>query len=66
MAIREVHSNGAMGHGGYGEQVWYANHKTGVVIVQMASNDTPSASTPPQVSEARTEVLKNIDAFLSQ
>ena len=62
----QVHSNGAMGHGGYGGQVWYANHKTGVVIVQMATSDTPSASLLPQVSEARTAVLRNIDAFLSQ
>jgi CubicO group peptidase (beta-lactamase class C family) len=62
----EVHRNGAMGHGGYGGQVWYANHKTGVVIVQMATSDTPSASLPPQVNQARTEILKNIDAFLSQ
>jgi hypothetical protein len=32
----------------------------------MATNDTPSASLPPQVDQARTEMLKNIDAFLSQ
>ena len=62
----EVQSNGAMGQGGYGGQVWYANHKTGVVIVQMATSDTPSASLPPQVREARTEILRNIDAFLSR
>jgi len=62
----QVHSNGAMGHGGYGGQMWYANHKTGVVIVQMATVDTPSASQTPQVNRARTEMLRNIDAFLSQ
>jgi CubicO group peptidase (beta-lactamase class C family) len=62
----QVHKNGAMGHAGYGGQIWYANHKTGVVIVQMATNDTPSASLPPQVDQARTEILENIDAFLSQ
>jgi len=32
----------------------------------MATNDTPSASLPLQVDQARTEMLKNIDAFLSQ
>jgi len=62
----QIHKNGAMGHGGFGGQVWYANHKTGVVIVQMATNDTPSASTPLEVDQARTEMLTNIDAFLSQ
>ncbi len=55
-----------MGYGGYGGQVWNANHRTGVFIVQMATNDTPSASTPSEVSEARTELLSNIDEFISQ
>jgi len=55
-----------MGHGGYEGQVWYANHQTGVVIAQIATDDTPSASTPLQVSEARMELLSNIDEFISQ
>lgn len=62
----QVHSNGAMEHGGYGGQIWYANPDTGVVIVQMATIDTPSASSPPGVSAARVQVLNNINAFLSQ
>ncbi|MBT5220224.1 MAG: serine hydrolase [Woeseia sp.] len=62
----QVHSNGAMSHTGYGGQVWYSNHNTGVVIVQMATLDTPSASSTPQVNQARVELLGKIDAFLSQ
>ncbi|MBT6211233.1 MAG: hypothetical protein HOI35_14600 [Woeseia sp.] len=55
-----------MSHTGYGGQVWYSNHNTGVVIVQMATLDTPSASSTPQVNQARVELLGKIDAFLSQ
>ena len=62
----QVHSNGAMSHTGYGGQDWYSNHNTGVVIVQMATLDTPSASSTPQVNQARVELLGKIDAFLSQ
>lgn len=61
-----VDSDGAMNHSGYGGQIWYANPATGVVIIQMATSDTPSASLTPEVSAARVQVLKKIDAFLSQ
>ena len=39
-----INKKGGMGHLGYGGQFWYANHKTGVVIVKMSTLDNFAAA----------------------
>ena len=60
----QIDKNGALMHAGYGGQMWYANPKTGVVIVQFGVSDQPGNANPA-VREIGLPLFARIDKLLA-
>ena len=60
-----LNDKGGMAHLGYGGQIWYANYKTGVVIVKMSTLDNFAAADKDTLL-ATVNMVKRIDDYLSR
>ncbi len=60
-----LNDKGGMAHLGYGGQLWYANYKTGVVIVKTSTMDNFAAS-DKDTAKATVNMAEKIDDYLSR
>ena len=61
----QIDELGALSHGGYGGQMWYANPETGTVIVQFGVSDQPGNANLP-LYEIGMPLFRKIDQHLSR